>query len=188
MNVVIMYCTHTYEHRWIVNHFLPKPLKAKCVMTFAQWAINPSRISKWSHDEKMNQQKTSQPVGYKYSSNWETTKWSTKKFMSQKIYLPNFAPTLAPRTLICILKPGLPDFSWHNIPKLGEICQIANKLQNGHTMYQLAEMYYNWPKNIITNLFHSKALQNDPIWDFWFENIPSGNPARNFSKFLSAWK
>jgi hypothetical protein len=24
-----------------------------------------------------------------------------------------------------------------------------------------------------TSIFHCKALQN---WDFWFENIPSGNP------------
>jgi hypothetical protein len=24
--------------------------------------------------------------------------------------------------------------------------------------------------------FHSKALQNELIWDFWFENKPSGNP------------
>jgi hypothetical protein len=27
-----------------------------------------------------------------------------------------------------------------------------------------------------TNIFHSKALQNLPKLDFWFENIPSGNP------------
>jgi hypothetical protein len=28
------------------------------------------------------------------------------------------------------------------------------------------------------NIYHSKALQNLPeIWDFWFENKPSGNPA-----------
>jgi hypothetical protein len=30
------------------------------------------------------------------------------------------------------------------------------------------------------NLFHSKALQIFfPNWDFWFENIPSGNPERD---------
>jgi hypothetical protein len=27
-----------------------------------------------------------------------------------------------------------------------------------------------------TTHFHSKALKNVPIWDFWFEKIPSGNP------------
>jgi hypothetical protein len=26
------------------------------------------------------------------------------------------------------------------------------------------------------NIFQSKALQNYPNWDFWFENKPSGNP------------
>jgi hypothetical protein len=26
------------------------------------------------------------------------------------------------------------------------------------------------------SIFHSKALQNYPNWDFWFENKPSGNP------------
>jgi hypothetical protein len=28
------------------------------------------------------------------------------------------------------------------------------------------------------NIFQSKALQNFPKWDFWFENKPSGNPGR----------
>jgi hypothetical protein len=28
-----------------------------------------------------------------------------------------------------------------------------------------------------TNIFHSKALQIDPNWDFWYENKLSGNPA-----------
>jgi hypothetical protein len=27
-----------------------------------------------------------------------------------------------------------------------------------------------------SNLFHSKALKNYQNWNFWFENIPSGNP------------
>jgi hypothetical protein len=27
-----------------------------------------------------------------------------------------------------------------------------------------------------TNFFHCKALQFYPNWDFWLENIPSGNP------------
>jgi hypothetical protein len=26
------------------------------------------------------------------------------------------------------------------------------------------------------NIFQSKALKEYPSWDFWFENIPSGNP------------
>jgi hypothetical protein len=28
----------------------------------------------------------------------------------------------------------------------------------------------------IQAFFHSKALQNVPNMDFWYENIPSGNP------------
>jgi hypothetical protein len=28
-----------------------------------------------------------------------------------------------------------------------------------------------------TNIVYFKALQNFPIWDFWYENKPSGNPA-----------
>jgi hypothetical protein len=27
---------------------------------------------------------------------------------------------------------------------------------------------------------HSKALQIFPNWDFWYENIPSGNPGQRF--------
>jgi hypothetical protein len=30
------------------------------------------------------------------------------------------------------VKSGLPDFSWHNIPKRGEIYQTSTKLPNGH--------------------------------------------------------
>jgi hypothetical protein len=33
-------------------------------------------------------------------------------------------------------QPGLPDFSWHNIPKRGKIYLIATKLPNGHKIYQ----------------------------------------------------
>jgi hypothetical protein len=40
-----------------------------------------------------------------------------------------------------------------------------------------------------TNIFHCKNLKNYPTLDFWFENIPSGNPAhetknsgRNFAE------
>jgi hypothetical protein len=43
-------------------------------------------------------------------------------------------------------RPGLPDLSWHNIPKPRKI------YQNGRTVYQMTIQY--------TNIFHSKALQN----------------------------
>jgi hypothetical protein len=29
----------------------------------------------------------------------------------------------------------------------------------------------------ITNIYHSKTFQKFSNWDFWFENIPSGNTA-----------
>jgi hypothetical protein len=69
--------------------------------------------------------------------------------------------------------PGLPDSSWHNIPKRWKIYQITTTLPHGHKIcisndrkiFQMTIKY--------TSIFHSKALQN---WDFWFENTPSGNP------------
>jgi hypothetical protein len=70
----------------------------------------------------------------------------------------------------------LPDFSWHNIPKLGEIYQIATKLPNGHQMQQEAEIYSKWPKNMPT-LSIPRPSKIYPNCDFCFENIPSGNPA-----------
>jgi hypothetical protein len=75
------------------------------------------------------------------------------------------------------LKSGLPDFSWDNIPKRGKIYQITIKCtklpQDIPKCCQIFQMDINY-----TNSFHSKALQN---LDFWFENIPSGNPAYNLS-------
>jgi hypothetical protein len=35
----------------------------------------------------------------------------------------------------------VPDFSWHDIPKRGEIYQIAMKLPNGHKIFQMAIKY-----------------------------------------------
>jgi hypothetical protein len=36
-----------------------------------------------------------------------------------------------------------------------------------------------------TNLFHCKTLKIYPNWDFGFENMPSGNPAKQIESFLS---
>jgi predicted secreted protein len=59
----------------------------------------------------------------------------------------------------------LPDFSKYDIPKQGKIYQN----------YQTTITHAKWPKNI--QIFSiprpSKIYLN---WDFWFENIPSGNP------------
>jgi hypothetical protein len=40
---------------------------------------------------------------------------------------------------------GLQDFSWHNIPKQGELYQMATKLPNGLEIYQMAVIYSKWP-------------------------------------------
>jgi hypothetical protein len=40
---------------------------------------------------------------------------------------------------------GVPDFSWHNIPKRGDIYQMTATLPNGHKIYQLAVKYSKWP-------------------------------------------
>jgi hypothetical protein len=48
--------------------------------------------------------------------------------------------------------------------------------QNDHQMHQKAVIYSKWNKNIttFTNPWPAKIDSN---CDFWFENIPSGNPA-----------
>jgi hypothetical protein len=72
--------------------------------------------------------------------------------------------------------PGLPDFSSYKIPKREKI-------------YQISTNYTNCPWNLTKdrkmdqvsiNLYQHLPLQDPPkftqIWDFWFENKPSGNP------------
>jgi hypothetical protein len=61
----------------------------------------------------------------------------------------------------CGPAPGLPDFSWCNAPK-------------HEKMYQMQKNINKNQRNV--QIFHSKALRNLPKWDFWYENIPSGNP------------
>jgi hypothetical protein len=69
----------------------------------------------------------------------------------------------------------LPNFSWHNIPKLGEIHQISTKYPKGKTMYEMAEIYSKWSKNAPA-FSVPRPSKIYPNWDFWFEDIPSGNP------------
>jgi hypothetical protein len=81
-----------------------------------------------------------------------------------------------------MLKSGLPDFSWHNIPKRGNmyipncqsITQWPYKIPNGHKMYQHFPLYLR-PSKIY------------PDWDFWFEKIPSGNPGPNTFYIMESW-
>jgi hypothetical protein len=74
------------------------------------------------------------------------------------------------------IRPGLPDFSWYNKPKRGNIYQIIIKytkcqqnVPNGRKIDQMAIIY--------TKIFHCNSLQNLAKVGFWFENMPSGNPA-----------
>jgi hypothetical protein len=78
---------------------------------------------------------------------------------------------------------GLPDFSWFNIPKREKIYQITAKNT------QMGTKYTKWPQNIpnggtvdpmaknIPTSSIARPSNIHPNWDFWSENMPSGNPA-----------
>jgi hypothetical protein len=80
------------------------------------------------------------------------------------------------------LSPGLPDFSWHNIPKHGKRYQPIKN-------HQMSAKKQNWPKIPIGHKIRqpfpfqrpSKIYQN---WYFWFETKPSGNPVPTWLTFL----
>jgi hypothetical protein len=48
---------------------------------------------------------------------------------------------------------------------------------NGHKIDQMAVKWTKWPQNISTTTRPSNIY---PKWDFWFENIQSGNPVELF--------
>jgi hypothetical protein len=61
----------------------------------------------------------------------------------------------------CIdLDSGLPDFSWHIIPKRGKLYQITTTLPNGHKIYQMTVKYIFQMATKYNSIFHPKALQN----------------------------
>jgi hypothetical protein len=62
----------------------------------------------------------------------------------------------------------LPDFSWHNTP-------IWEKYTKSPQHYKMAVKY-----NIPT-FFILRPYKINPNWDFWSENIPSGNPVWNLN-------
>jgi hypothetical protein len=53
--------------------------------------------------------------------------------------------------------------------------QIATKLPNGNIIYHMAVIYSKCPLDIPT-FFIPRHAKIYPNLDFWFENIPSGNP------------
>jgi hypothetical protein len=48
-------------------------------------------------------------------------------------------------------------------------------LPNGHKIYQMAGKLIKWPQNRLTFSI-ARPSKICPNWDFWFENMPSGNP------------
>jgi hypothetical protein len=43
------------------------------------------------------------------------------------------------------LTSGLPDFSWHTIPKQWQRYQLIKTLPNDHKIYRMGVKYYKWP-------------------------------------------
>jgi hypothetical protein len=63
-----------------------------------------------------------------------------------------------------------------------KVYQMATKyikwpqsISNGHKVYQMAVKYINWSYNIPPSPI-SRPYKIYPNWNFWFENILSGNP------------
>jgi hypothetical protein len=66
--------------------------------------------------------------------------------------------------------PGLPDFSWFNVPKREKILKI-HKI---HKIYQNTKYHMTRTDK---KMYNSKYFQIYQNWDFWYANIPpSGNP------------
>jgi hypothetical protein len=102
--------------------------------------------------------------------------WEEKEKIGilQKHFPRRFTTSSPQRVSMCA--SGLPDSSWHNIPKRGKIYQISTKLLNDLKIYPTGIIYSKWALNTpkFSIVRPSKIYPN---WDFWFENIPSGNPA-----------
>jgi hypothetical protein len=65
---------------------------------------------------------------------------------------------------------------------LGQTFKIGTNIPNDHKQYQRAINYTKWPKNIpnghkeFQHLLFKGPPKFTQIWNFWFENKPSGNP------------
>jgi hypothetical protein len=60
--------------------------------------------------------------------------------------------------------------------------KTGKNVPNEHKMHQIVIKYTNWPQRPNGNKIYPPIPLQDlpkmlPNWDFWFENIPSGNPA-----------
>jgi hypothetical protein len=79
----------------------------------------------------------------------------------------------------CLLS-RLPDYSWYNIPKREKL-------------YQMTAKNAKWPQNIPkgsktfrmtikhTSILKPRPSKKYPKWNFWYQNVPSGNPAASES-------
>jgi hypothetical protein len=95
-------------------------------------------------------------------------------------------------------------FFWYNIPKREKYTKWPQNVPNDHKMYQMTTKCTMWPQNVpndhkmylmtinytklsynIPTSYITRPSQIYPKWYFWFENIPSGNPA-GFDDFLSS--
>jgi hypothetical protein len=54
------------------------------------------------------------------------------------------------------------------IPNYHQITKLPLSIPNDRKLFQMTIKY--------TSIFHYKALQIYPNWDFWLENKPSGSP------------
>jgi hypothetical protein len=98
--------------------------------------------------------------------------------MPRSIQSPNLK--IAPQSQL-LSQPGLPDFSWYNLPKRGKIYHIIAKYTA--TKYN-ATKYTKWQYNVINSykIYHHfpfQTLKIYPNWDFWFEYTSPGNPGLN---------
>jgi hypothetical protein len=53
--------------------------------------------------------------------------------------------------------------------------KTGETIPKGHKIYQITGKLTKWPLNILTS-FIGRSSKIYPNRDFWFENIPSGNP------------
>jgi hypothetical protein len=93
----------------------------------------------------------------------------------RKLFPRLFKSIMATWVIHAAMGAGLPDFSCCMIPKLQKCTKWAQNVQNGHKISQMSVKYSKWLWNAskLWNLITSKIY---PIWDFWLENKPSGNP------------
>jgi hypothetical protein len=76
---------------------------------------------------------------------------------------------------------GLPDLFWYNIPR-------RKKLPNYHKIYQMSIKYTALQQNIpkgplnIPTTSIARPSKIYPNLDYWFENIPSGDPEPHHEK------